>query len=130
MRFVDTSFWIALFRTREKHHSTATSIWEANREPLLTTVGVLGETWTFMRRRESHSAAVAVVEAIHASQLVTAVETDAPVHAAAWKWLHRRDEHVYSFVDAVSFEVMRRRRLREALAFDGDFTRAGYVEVR
>jgi uncharacterized protein len=45
-------------------------------------------------------------------------------------WLRRRDEHPYSFVDAVSFEVMRRRRLTEALAFDDDFTRAGYVEVR
>lgn len=32
-------------------------------------------------------------------------------------------------VDATSFAVMRRRRLREAFAFDGDYT-AGFVEVR
>jgi uncharacterized protein len=44
--------------------------------------------------------------------------------------LKRRDEHPYSFVDAVSFEVMRRRRLTEALAFDDDFTRGGFIEVR
>jgi predicted nucleic acid-binding protein len=130
MRYVDTSFWVALFRAREKHHLTAALIWESNREPLLTTVSVLGETWTFMRRRETHAAALAVRDAIQSSELVTVVETDAAIHAAAWKWLHRRDEHEYSFVDAVSFEVMRRRRIREALAFDGDFTRAGYVEVR
>jgi predicted nucleic acid-binding protein len=35
-----------------------------------------------------------------------------------------------SFVDATSFAVMRRRRIREALAFDGDFNAAGFVEVR
>jgi predicted nucleic acid-binding protein len=30
----------------------------------------------------------------------------------------------------VSFRVMQRRRLTEALAFDGDFAAAGFVEVR
>ena len=49
---------------------------------------------------------------------------------AAWAWLTRHDERPYSFVDAVSFRVMRRRRLSEALAFDGDFAAAGFVEVR
>jgi len=33
-------------------------------------------------------------------------------------------------VDATSFALMRRRRLHEALAFDGDFAAAGFVEVR
>lgn len=33
-------------------------------------------------------------------------------------------------MDAIGFAVMRRRRLREALAFGGDFTAAGWVEVR
>jgi predicted nucleic acid-binding protein len=42
----------------------------------------------------------------------------------------RRDEHADSLVDAVSFEVMRRHRIDDALAFEGDFTRAGFVEVR
>jgi predicted nucleic acid-binding protein len=35
----------------------------------------------------------------------------------------------YSFVDATSFALMRRRRLHEALTFDGDFAAAGFVEV-
>ena len=36
----------------------------------------------------------------------------------------------YSFANAASFEVMRARRLREALAFDNDFTADSYVELR
>ena len=48
----------------------------------------------------------------------------------AWAWLSRHDERAYSFVDAVSFRVMQRRRLTEALAFDGDFTAAGFIEIR
>jgi uncharacterized protein len=50
--------------------------------------------------------------------------------AAAWEWLRKHDERVYSHVDATSFRVMRDRRLREALAFDQDFAAAGFVEIR
>jgi predicted nucleic acid-binding protein len=54
----------------------------------------------------------------------------AAIEEAAWQWLRRHDERDYSFVDATSFEVMRRERIGEALAFDGDFTAAGFVELR
>jgi predicted nucleic acid-binding protein len=33
-------------------------------------------------------------------------------------------------VDATSFAVMRDKHIRTALAFDGDFAAAGYVELR
>ena len=55
---------------------------------------------------------------------------DEGVERGARAWLRRHDERVYSFVDATSFVVMRRERLGEALAFDGDFGAAGFVEVR
>jgi predicted nucleic acid-binding protein len=42
----------------------------------------------------------------------------------------RHDEREYSFVDATSFAVMRSLRIREALAFDGDFAAAAFVELR
>jgi predicted nucleic acid-binding protein len=49
---------------------------------------------------------------------------------AALRWLRRHDEREYSFVDATSFALMRSLRVREALAFDGDFTAAGFLELR
>ena len=48
----------------------------------------------------------------------------------AWSGLRRHNERKYSFVNAASFEVIRTRHLREALAFDNDFTADGYVELR
>ena len=47
----------------------------------------------------------------------------------AWSWLRKHDERTY-FVDAPSFQVMRDRRLREALAFDQNFAAAGFLELR
>ena len=48
----------------------------------------------------------------------------------ALRWLRGRDDCEYSFVDATSFAVMRSLRIREALAFDGDFAAAGFMELR
>jgi predicted nucleic acid-binding protein len=128
-RFVDTSFVVALMRSRERHHLAATAIWRStDKRLLMTTDGVLGEIWTVMRRKEHHAAAVAAVDAVRATVTVVLVH-DTEV-ASAWKWLRTRHEHPYSFVDALSFEVMRQHGMTEALAFDDDFTRAGYVEVR
>ncbi len=48
----------------------------------------------------------------------------------AYRFRADDDERTYSFVDATSFAVMRRNRIRDALAFDGDFSAAGFVEFR
>ncbi len=55
---------------------------------------------------------------------------DEELEAEAWAWLRVHDERPYSFVDATSFALMRKLRLTEALAFDGDFAAAGFTELR
>jgi len=97
---------------------------------MLSTTEVVGETWTFLRRRDGHASAVAYIDAVEAAPWLTIVRIDESIEREAWAWLRRHDERAYSFVDATSFAVMRRERIREALAFDGDFSAAGFVEVR
>ena len=48
----------------------------------------------------------------------------------ALRWLRRHDEREYSFVDATSFVLMKALRIRDALALDGDFSAAGFQELR
>ncbi len=83
-----------------------------------------------IRRRFGYRRAVACIHAVREIPTLTIVHVEPEVEDDAWRWLNRRDEHEYSFVDATSFAVMRRRRMREALAFDGDFSAAGFVELR
>lgn len=77
-----------------------------------------------------HRAAVGFLDRLSALADVEIVMVTSDVEDEAWRWLRRHDERVYSFVDAVNFAVMRRRRIRDALAFDGDFTAAGFIELR
>lgn len=129
MRFVDTSFWVALRLRRDGNHDAAVHLWTPG-QAILTTNHVVGETWTFLRRRDGHPSAVAFLEAVEAAPWLAVERVEEPLEREAWAWLRRHDERSYSFVDATSFAVMRRERLREALAFDGDFAAAGFIEVR
>ena len=130
MRFVDTSFWVALRFARDQRHPEARAIWEAGSGALLTSDLVLGETSTFLRRRAGHRQAMRFYDAALRLPALTIGHVDEGLAAEAWRWLGRHDERPYSFVDATSFATMRRHRLREALAFDGDFSAAGFVEAR
>ncbi len=130
MKFVDTSYWVALLLPRDRNHPDAKTLWHSDLGPLLCTNHVVGETWTFLRRRAGHADAVAFLDAVRNSLRVVLTHVDEPAEDEAESWLRRHDEREFSFVDAVSFAVMRRRRLTEALAFDQDFAAAGFVEVR
>ena len=130
MKFADTSFWVALILRRDRHHDSARALWEHREDPLLVTNHVLGEVWTFLRRRDGHVTAHQAQRLIARSDAVEVVHVAPDLEDEAWRWLDRRDERPYSFVDATSFAVMRRRGVAEALAFDGDFTAAGFVELR
>lgn len=131
MTFADSSFFIALAAERDRRHADALSLLEAHPgERLITTNHVVGETWTFLRSRYGHRVAVRFLEQIDASARTEVALLDARLEVEAWSWLRRRDERTYSFVDATSFALMRHRRISEAFAFEGDFTAAGFVELR
>jgi uncharacterized protein len=58
------------------------------------------------------------------------VPVEPDLEERALRWLHRHDEREYSLVDATSFVLMRSLKIRQALAFDGDYAAAGFVELR
>ncbi len=130
MRFADTSFWFALQERRDRHHEDAKALVQAGVGRVCVSNHVVGETWTLLCRRAGHAAAVGFIDRLAGLPGVEVVHVDAVLEADAWRWLRRHDEREYSFVDATSFAVMRRRRIHEALAFDDDFSAAGFVEIR
>jgi predicted nucleic acid-binding protein len=129
--FVDTSFWIATNLPRDRHHHDARALLRASSEDqLVTTNHVLGETWKFLRARAGHADAVGFLDRAEGSPRLSIVHVLPDLEDVAWRWLRRHDERRYSFVDATSFTLMRSMKIKEALAFDGDFTAAGFRELR
>jgi predicted nucleic acid-binding protein len=60
--------------------------------------------------------------------LIVPIADDLEERARAW--LRKHDERAYSFVDATSSALMRSLKIKDVLAFDGDFSAAGFHELR
>lgn len=131
MIFVDSSFWIALRNRRDVHATEAVALLRRfGTASLVTSNHVRGETWTFLRRRAGQRSAVHFLNLLEHTPRLRVEFVDEKLEREALRWLRRHDERPYSFVDATSFVLMKRLRIKEALAFDGDFTAAGFVELR
>ncbi|TMK94350.1 MAG: PIN domain-containing protein [Actinobacteria bacterium] len=131
MIFVDSSFWIAIRVARDERHELAVDLLRIHHDaPLLTSNLVRGETWTFLRRRVGHGSAVHFLDQLDETPRLSVRVVREEVEDKALRWLRRHDERPYSFVDATSFALMRALRITDALAFDGDFAAAGFVELQ
>jgi uncharacterized protein len=131
MLFVDASFWIALRFPRDDWHDSARRLFQMHADkPLLTTNLVRSETWTFLRGRVGHRSAVHAFESMSQSPRVEVAQVTEGLEDEAFEWLRRHDERSYSFVDATSFALMRKKKITSVLAFDADFSAAGFVELR
>jgi uncharacterized protein len=129
--FVDTSFWVAQVNARDPHHADATALLaEHVGAGLVTSDHVRGETWTHLRRRAGHRHAVAFLDTVERSPRVRVMTVSDELETQALGWLRRHDERDYPFVDGTSFALAKALRIREVLAFDGDFSAAGFVELR
>ena len=97
----------------------------------MTTNHVRGEAWTWIRRKAWHVKATEMLDNLaDPSGHVGVSGVSEQMEEEALLWLRQHDEREYSFVDATSFAFMRAKGIEEALAFDGDFAAAGFVELR
>ena len=129
--YVDSSFWIAQGMRRDARFAEARSLSEAYvGAPVATSNLVVGETWSFLRRREGYAVAMQWLDRVRGQTRVSIERVTPELEDEAWAWLRVHDERPYSFVDATSFALMRRLGISGALAFDGDFAAAGFVELR
>ena len=131
MAFVDTSFWIAEVITRDSRHAHASALADRVRSVSAVTSNlIVGEVWTLLSHRLGHFHATRWLDRMQRELQVRVERVEADIEAEAWAWLRQHDERPYSFVDATSFALMRKLRIKEALAFDGYFAAAGFVELR
>jgi predicted nucleic acid-binding protein len=127
--FVDSGAWIALALARDPLHGRAREHWEILRAAgarLHTSVPVVIETFTFLERNAQRDVALAWKDSIHKADLVRVLPCELRDLAQSWDYFRRKDLHKLSAVDATSFAIMRRARIRLAFAFDHHFAAVGF----
>jgi hypothetical protein len=131
--FVDSSAWYAIARTSHPDHQALAS---ALRERItagariVTTNLVLAESHALILSRAGRAAALQFLHGVR-SPPNTIVWSDAEFESRAIAdWLARYADQAFSLTDAVSFEVMKSRGIRDAVSLDDHFATAGFVVVR
>lgn len=127
--FLDTGYVIALEASDDQHHKAAVQSWKSlitQRPRLVTTSYVFDEVVTFFNSRGRHGKAVELGHRLLDSPSIRFLQVDVELFEAGWRLFQGRPDKKFSLTDCISFVVMEREGLREALTFDDHFDQAGY----
>jgi predicted nucleic acid-binding protein len=131
--FVDTSALLALANRRDQYHRTAVAAAREHLEEGGRFVGstlVLAELHGYLLHRRGAPTGRRVLTALLDDDAYTWEGVSAELIGAAMSgWLERFADQRFSLTDAVSFELMRTRRIDVAFAFDDDFVTAGFTRL-
>jgi len=121
--FLDTGAFLALADEDDDHHAAAKPTYAdliLSKAQLLTSNFVLSETYTLIRSKVSHQAAVEFMKRLDQTgiKVLRAGET---IEQTAKAIFVRHDDKDFSFVDCTSFALIDHHRLDHAFAFDSHF---------
>ena len=124
----DTSGFFALMDERDPVHRKAKAWIEAQRHRLrpMTTEWIIGETCTLLVARKRPHLVGRFLDYVESSMALLILNPDETLLASAKRLIRRQADQGYSFVDCLSFCVMRERQIVEALTTDEHFRKAGF----
>ena len=126
--FLDTSGFFALMDVRDPAHLEAKR-WlgsQRGRARPVTTEWIVGETCTLLVARKRPHLVAGFLDYLERSTALLVLNPDEGLLVSAKRFIRRQAEQGYSFVDCLSFCVMKERKISQALTADAHFRKAGF----
>lgn len=127
--FADTSFWIAISTKRDQYHSQAAA-WRQSvvrtASRLVTSEAVLWEWLNALSDASTRAIAAEGYRRVHADRQIEVVSLQPELSDAAIGLYRDRADKNWSLTDCLSFVIMERHALTEALPTDRHFEQAGF----
>ena len=130
--FLDTNYVIALEVSDDQHHHDALEHWTKLLESplsLVTTSYVLDEVVTFLNSRRQHFKAVRTGNNLLTASPIRLIHVDKDLFHEGWRFFEQHADKTFSLTDCISFVLMKRLEITEALTFDRHFGQAGFVKL-
>jgi len=127
--FADSFYYFALLNERDPAHKTATAFVRTFRGWMVTTGWVLTELGDGLAKPANRAAFLLVLDTVRAEQNTTVVACSDEVLDAGIDLYRQRLDKYWSLTDCISFVVMRREGITEALTGDRHFEQAGFVAL-
>lgn len=133
--FVDTGAFYARADEDDKHHETATRLFDAIRSgeapyrPIFTSQAVLSEFATLALYKLGHGIAVRTLNAVRNSASINVLPVGRTTFETAADHFEDYDDQEISFVDHTTSILAAERDIEDIFAFDGDFRTLGFTLV-
>lgn len=133
--FVDTSGWACYVHANDPFHNEAARQYQqvyTQHGLIVTTDHVLAELVALLSSRHyklTRPRVITIISTILNDTSVTIESTDRPLFLEAWSLLEHRPDKAWSLADAISFQVMERQGILDALTTDEHFEQAGKIRL-
>lgn len=124
--FADTWFFVALINKRDQYHQKALELSEEYENyPLITTDAVFLEVGNALSNNYKNEA-VELIESFLESDDVEVIRLNPDLFNEALSLYKKHQDKSWGLVDCISFVVMKRYEVTQALTFDRHFIQAGF----
>jgi uncharacterized protein len=130
--FLDANYIIALEASDDQHHHSAQNHWTKLLESppaIVTTSYVLDEVVPFLNSKRQHSKAVRVGNNLLTASPIQLIHVDEALFYDGWHYFEQHADKTFSLTDCISFVLMKRFGIVEALTFDRHFEQAGFKKL-
>jgi uncharacterized protein len=125
--FADTSYFVAFLNQRDEFHRAAVDWWKKSLNTLVTTTWVLVELGNYLAKSRSRRRYGVFVRDLRAEPRVEVRSADEELFNRGLALYARRPDKAWSMTDCISFIVMERDKLKQALTADHHFEQAGFA---
>lgn len=130
--FVDTSGWLAVLLSSDFHHQRAIEYYRkmlASGHDLVTHDGILLELGNALSGLQTRNIVLNLIQKIFSSQKIELIPLTSELLDSGWKLYSERPDKEWGIVDCISFELMKRLNISEALTADRHFEQAGFTKL-
>jgi predicted nucleic acid-binding protein len=124
--FADTFFFHALLDRSEARHARAIVESRVPQRQFVTTEAVLMELGDALNEPDERREFVAIVDMVRKSSSWEVVPSSETLFQDGLSLFRRYSDKAWQMTDCISFVVMKKRHLREALTGDAHFVQAGF----
>jgi uncharacterized protein len=125
--FVDTSAWYDMVFPDAPAHADIEKIMRTSGAKFVTSTYVLDELVSLLLTRKGYTIAAQAASHIRSAPEVRLEHPEAAEEARAWRLFLDRPDKGYTLTDCLSFVIMRRLSITEALATDDHFRQEGFT---
>jgi uncharacterized protein len=124
--FADSGYYVALLLQTDQSHDRAVEVTRQLQHTVITTAWILTEVANTFASPRFRLAFVSLLDDLQADPSVRIVEPDPRIFAQGIELYRNRPDKNWSLTDCISFVVMEKDGITEALTGDHHFEQAGF----